>query len=142
MKEICITAISVCLCIFGTSGPAYSDSLTLKIDGISGESKIEGHEGEIDVLSFSWQMSATSVESGGGAGSSIVRPLIVHKYADKAVAAHAKMDLLLLRVSSAGAGCTGVGRLSPVFGQDIPLDAALSDHTVYKAALVNPARQR
>jgi hypothetical protein len=141
MKMILFTVISVCLCVLGTSGLAYSDSLTLQLDGIPGESKIAGQEGEIDVFSFSWQMSASNVDSGGGAGSTIVPPLIVHKRADKAVAAHAKMDLLHLRVSSVGADCPGIGRLSPVFGQDIPVDAALSDHSVHKTTPVNPTRQ-
>lgn len=45
-------------------------NILLKIDGVTGESKIDGHEGEIDVLSASIGASnATSVHFGGGAGT-------------------------------------------------------------------------
>ncbi|HTN02301.1 Hcp family type VI secretion system effector [Planctellipticum variicoloris] len=44
--------------------------ILLKIEGITGESKIDGHEGEIDVLSVSWGASnASSAHFGGGAGT-------------------------------------------------------------------------
>jgi type VI secretion system secreted protein Hcp len=42
----------------------------LKIDGIAGESTARGHEGEIEVLSFSWGESQTGIAAaGGGAGA-------------------------------------------------------------------------
>lgn len=47
-----------------------SADILLKIEGLTGESKIDGHEGEIDVLSMSWGASnAGSAHFGGGAGT-------------------------------------------------------------------------
>jgi type VI secretion system secreted protein Hcp len=44
--------------------------ILLKIDGVDGESVISGHEGEIDVLSWSWGMSQSgTMHNGGGGGS-------------------------------------------------------------------------
>src|SRR4030095_15215160 len=43
----------------------------LKIDGIQGESKADGHKDEIDILSFSWgatQSGTFAAGGGGGAG--------------------------------------------------------------------------
>jgi type VI secretion system secreted protein Hcp len=40
----------------------------LKLDGIDGESQKDGHEGEIDILSFSWG-AANPTSMGGGSGS-------------------------------------------------------------------------
>ena len=43
--------------------------MTLKIDGADGESKIQRHENEIDVLAWSWGMSQSgSMHIGGGGG--------------------------------------------------------------------------
>lgn len=42
----------------------------IQIDGIAGESKGSGHEGEIDVLAWGWGMSQSgSFHEGGGGGS-------------------------------------------------------------------------
>jgi type VI secretion system secreted protein Hcp len=44
--------------------------ILLKIDGVEGESVISGHEGEIDILSWSWGMSQSgTMHNGGGGGS-------------------------------------------------------------------------
>jgi type VI secretion system secreted protein Hcp len=59
--------------------------MLLKIDGIKGESKIDGHVGEVDVLAFSWGMSnASSFHHGGGGGSGKVnvQDLSATKYID------------------------------------------------------------
>ena len=59
----------------------------LKINGVDGESKISGHEGEIDVLAWSWGMSQTGtmhVGGGGGAGKVDVQDISLTKYVDKA----------------------------------------------------------
>jgi type VI secretion system secreted protein Hcp len=48
-------------------------SITLKFKDIKGESQIKGHEGEIDILSWS-----------GGSGSADVEDLHLTKYIDKA----------------------------------------------------------
>ncbi len=59
----------------------------LKIEGIKGESKGEGHAKEIDVLAWSWGVSQSgSMHSGGGggAGKVNVQDLSFTKYVDSA----------------------------------------------------------
>jgi len=59
----------------------------LKIDGVDGESKIDGHEDEIDVLAWSWGMAqsgTTHTGGGGGAGKVSVQDISLTKYIDKA----------------------------------------------------------
>ena len=61
--------------------------IILKIDGINGESKIKGHEGEIDVLAWNWSMSQSGsmhVGGGGGAGKVNIQDISITKYIDKA----------------------------------------------------------
>ena len=50
----------------------------LKIDGVKGESVVKGHEGEIDVLAWSWGLSqsgTTHMGTGGGAGKVSVQDI-------------------------------------------------------------------
>ena len=57
----------------------------LKLDGIPGESRDEGHKNEIDVLAWSWGASNSgSAHIGGGAGTGKVnvQDLSVTKYVD------------------------------------------------------------
>ena len=85
MKKISITLLFVCISLFGLSTPAYpAVSVVLNIDGIPGESVINGHEDKIDVLNWEWQMSAPHTVAGGGTWKAIVRPVIVTKYVDLA----------------------------------------------------------
>jgi type VI secretion system secreted protein Hcp len=59
----------------------------LKLDGIKGESKDPTHPGEIEILSYSWGMSQTSVGtlgSGGGSGKVSVHDISVTKVTDSA----------------------------------------------------------
>ncbi|MGQ0484940.1 MAG: Hcp family type VI secretion system effector [Hyphomicrobiales bacterium] len=61
--------------------------MILKLDGIKGESKIDGHAEEIDVLAWSWGLSnSASGHTGGGSGSGkvSVQDLSFTKYVDKA----------------------------------------------------------
>jgi type VI secretion system secreted protein Hcp len=46
----------------------------LEIDGITGDSDRRGHEGAIEVLSWSWGVSATQGPPGGGGGGGAGRP--------------------------------------------------------------------
>lgn len=60
--------------------------ILLKIDGVDGESVIKDHEGEIDILSWSWGMSQTGsmhTGGGGGAGKVNVNDISLFKNADK-----------------------------------------------------------
>jgi type VI secretion system secreted protein Hcp len=57
----------------------------LKISGIAGESKIDSHEDEIDIYSWSWGMSQSGTfhtGRGGAAGRVNVSDLTVTKYVD------------------------------------------------------------
>jgi type VI secretion system secreted protein Hcp len=58
----------------------------LKIDGIDGESSNVKHKGEIEVLSFSWNIkqSISSVGGGGGTGKAEVSDFSIVKHIDKA----------------------------------------------------------
>lgn len=59
----------------------------LKIDGIDGESSNVKHKGEIEVLSFSWNIKQTLVTDGGGgggAGKAQVSDFSIVKHVDKA----------------------------------------------------------
>ena len=69
---------------------AYSElAVLLKLTGIAGESVIDGHEDEIDIESWSWEIGRQAdVTRGGGGrvGKAIVGPLTVTKNVDKASA--------------------------------------------------------
>ncbi|MDH6592574.1 type VI secretion system secreted protein Hcp [Variovorax sp. TBS-050B] len=57
----------------------------LKLEGVDGESKDDGHKKEIDVLSWSWGASQSGtghVGGGSGAGKVSVQDLSVTKYVD------------------------------------------------------------
>jgi type VI secretion system secreted protein Hcp len=58
----------------------------MKIGDVKGESKDDKHEGEIDVLAWSWGMSqsgTTHLGTGGGAGKVSVQDISFTKYIDK-----------------------------------------------------------
>ena len=62
-------------------------NILLKITGLEGESQIEGHVGEIDVLAWRWgatQSGSMHVGGGGGAGKVSVEDLSLTKLSDKA----------------------------------------------------------
>jgi type VI secretion system secreted protein Hcp len=56
----------------------------LKCGDIKGESQGSGHEGEIDVFSFSWGVSQSATSTGGGDGKTTVQDLSVTKFVDLA----------------------------------------------------------
>lgn len=89
MKKIPVLLFALCLVGFGHSGPVYSQVLDtfLYLEGIEGEATDADHKDEIDVLSWSWQMSSSTtmhVGGGGGVGEVIIRPMIIIKKIDKA----------------------------------------------------------
>lgn len=89
MKKIPLILILACICFITSFGIAYSSvDVLLKISGIEGESRIDGHENEIDVLSWSWQMSSTNtIENSLNRGDTlppVINPVTVVKYVDKA----------------------------------------------------------
>ena len=61
--------------------------LYLKIDGIKGECQKKGHEGEIDILSFSYGATQSgsfhSGGAGGGSGKAEIRDISIMKQVDK-----------------------------------------------------------
>lgn len=59
--------------------------ILLKLDGVKGESKIDNHKEEVDVLSWSWgasQSGTTHVGGGGGSGKVAVQDIHITKYLD------------------------------------------------------------
>jgi len=60
--------------------------MMLKIDSVTGESVITGHENEIDLLAWSWgmrQSGSMHVATGGGSGKVDVHDINITKYLDK-----------------------------------------------------------
>ena len=56
----------------------------LAVDGVTGEAQDEGHKGEIDVVSWSWGMQATTdVATGAAAGRAKLSELHVVKRVDQ-----------------------------------------------------------
>ena len=95
-KSFLFALILVLFCAIGFA-QGYNDDqidiqstyILLKVDGIPGESLFNGHQGEIDLLTWSWGMSqseSTQVGRGGGAGKAEIENLAVTKYVDKASA--------------------------------------------------------
>jgi len=83
MKKMALIILLSCVFFVSNSSLAYSAvDIFLKMTGIDGESMIQDHEGEIDILAWSWAIS-NEVQN-GSAGRAIVSPLIVTKYIDKA----------------------------------------------------------
>ncbi|WP_010585482.1 Hcp family type VI secretion system effector [Schlesneria paludicola] len=88
--------------------------ILLEVEGITGESKIKGKEGWIDVLSISWgAANASSVHFGGGAGTAKgdTHDLSIVKRIDNASpefflktmnGTHFEKATLILRLSSGG----------------------------------------
>jgi len=89
MRKIPPTLFLACICFFSISSLAYSEvDVLLSLTGIPGESMIIEHEGQIDVLAWSWEVGnlgiSVSGTSGRAAARTIVEPLVVRKYIDKA----------------------------------------------------------
>jgi type VI secretion system secreted protein Hcp len=63
--------------------------IILKIEGIDGRSSVEGHEGEIDVVAWSWGASHSGGvhSAGSGAGKVSITDLSLTKYVDLATPA-------------------------------------------------------
>ena len=59
------------------SGPFF-----VTIDGITGESKAKGHEGQIEGFNFSetWRQATTTGGAGGGAGKPTLGPVVFNKF--------------------------------------------------------------
>jgi type VI secretion system secreted protein Hcp len=93
MKKVWVIFIGLTL-FFSSSGIAFAAAdMILKIDGIDGESVIDGHEDEIDVLAWSWgiaQSGSLHFAEGGFAGKADVQDVSLTKYIDKA-----SVDLML-----------------------------------------------
>lgn len=89
MRKIPLILFLACICFFSISSLAYSAvDICLSLTGIPGESVVPNHEGEIDVLAWSWGASNlnNSIPSRGAwtDARTIAEPLVVIKYIDKA----------------------------------------------------------
>jgi len=82
MKKHVAILLLAFICFWGITTSSYSASnVILKIDGITGESTVEGHEGEIDIITYSWNLSHNYSSTNGTLN---VGPIIVIKYIDRA----------------------------------------------------------
>ena len=90
MKRAFVLIIGLIVFLFISISFAYASlDVIIKIDGIYGESKLDGHEDEIDVLSWDWGVTQSgSMHVGGGGGSGVVdvQDLQIVKYVDKSSA--------------------------------------------------------
>lgn len=87
----------------------------LKIDGITGEARDRKHEGAIDVLGWSWGITAKINRAGGGpVQSPDVEHLIVTKYVDRASAALMTALLRSQPIKSATMICRKAGGQAPL----------------------------
>ena len=97
IRKLAIFALALmsfsCFCFAQDSfnGDIYDNqvsvSICLKVDGIPGESLIDNHVNEIDLLTWNWgmtQFGTMRVGGGGGKGKAQVQDLVVTKYVDKA----------------------------------------------------------
>ena len=87
MRKILVIISLACICFFSISSLAFSAvDITLFLTGIDGESMIDGHEDEIDVLSLSSIISNpnNSIVDRGRGEPVIIEPLLITKYVDEA----------------------------------------------------------
>ena len=94
LVPVCASSVEAVSSFLGITDPGDDPlpavNFYLKLDEIDGESQDSAHEGEIDVLSFSWGVSVEVPTSGGrgsGSGKVNVQDIGFVKYADKSSAA-------------------------------------------------------
>jgi type VI secretion system secreted protein Hcp len=84
MKSSIKVAVPVALAALGSSDPVHADDLFLGFGlEIQGESTDAAHKNEIDVISWSWNMSQ-EYDSLGRPISSTIRDIKINKFVDKA----------------------------------------------------------
>ena len=84
MKKSMKVVVPMVLAAAGASDPVQADDLFLNFNGeIQGESTDQYHKNEIDVLSWSWNMSQ-EYDSLGRPTLATVRDIKINKYTDKA----------------------------------------------------------
>lgn len=86
-RRILVPGLVIAAFSLGFALDARADSASLKLGDIRGESTAAGHEGEIDVLSWSWGASSSSSQTtsvGGAAGKVAITGLSLAKALDAA----------------------------------------------------------
>jgi len=80
-----LSAVYAILLIGASVTASAATDIFLKIEGVDGESAVKGHEGSIDILSWSWGLSQTGTigTSGAGAGKVSMQDFHFTKYIDK-----------------------------------------------------------
>lgn len=87
MKHALSVSILILLSALFSAPAQAAVDIFLKIDGIEGDSVVQGHEGEIDVLGWGWQLSQTGTMhtgTGGAAGASQIGDISIIKNSDSA----------------------------------------------------------
>ena len=83
MKHFVATAIVAASAVAAAS--ASADDILIKLDGVTGDSAVKGHEKEIDALSWSWGASNTGsagISGGARAGKTQFSALTITKRVD------------------------------------------------------------
>jgi len=116
-RTLLVVTLVAAITAGGVSAASAVQDLFLKIDGIQGESLDRAHANEIDVLSWSWGATNSSVVRGGGAGAgkATFSDLSITKYVDAsspalvaAVSTGKRITSLILTVRRANGAPQGV----------------------------------
>lgn len=62
MIRIRMILLAVMLILPGNVSAAFNTELVLQVDGVRGQSELQGHRGAIDVLSFDWGVGPTETK--------------------------------------------------------------------------------
>ena len=88
MKYDSIFVVLVLMVLVGLAPQSFAaDDTFLKIEGVKGEVVDKAHQGEIDVLAWSWggsQAGTTHRGTGGRAGKASIQDLSITKWTDSA----------------------------------------------------------
>ena len=84
-----LVASAILVCSLVAALPARAVSMCLRLAGITGESQVSQHLGEIDVLSWGWGVTrdasqTSAARSVGGAAKVSANALVITKYIDSA----------------------------------------------------------
>lgn len=84
MKRSFFTASVFAASLLSSSTAMAAVNMFMKVDGVTGESEVLGHKGEIDVLAWSWGQSTGARTASGAKPNLCIQDLSFTKYIDTA----------------------------------------------------------